>query len=115
VDIVLKNGKSGEIYNISSGNEVTNIEIAKKILNYLKKPESLLTFVEDRPGHDVRYSLDSKKIYTELCWKPNTTFEDDLGLTIEWYIRNERWWTPLASNAFLYSTPWKLEGLHRSF
>ena len=112
VGMVLKSGKAGEIYNISAGNEITNIELVKKILTYLKKPESLLTFVEDRPGHDVRYSLDSKKIQAELSWKPTENFEDALTSTVEWYLNNESWWTPFATNAILHPTPWKLGGQH---
>jgi dTDP-glucose 4,6-dehydratase len=108
---VLDKGKPGEIYNVSAGNEVTNVEIAKKIIAYLKKPESLITFVEDRPGHDTRYSLDSAKIRKELGWKPKAAFEDALESTVEWYLKNERWWTPFATDVILHPTPWKLGGL----
>jgi len=111
VGMVLERGKPGEIYNISAGNEVTNLAIVKKILICLKKPESLLTFVEDRPGHDVRYSLDSKKIRDELGWKPAEIFEDALASTVEWYLSNESWWTPFATDVILHPTPWKMGGL----
>ena len=112
LSIVLEKGKAGEIYNISAGNEITNIEIAKKIICLLNKPESLITFVEDRPGHDMRYSLDSTKIRTELCWKPKFSFEKSLESTVKWYLDNEHWWAPFATEVILHPTPWKLGGLH---
>ena len=109
---VLENGKPGEIYNVSAGNEVTNVEIVKKILTLLKKPESLIAFVEDRPGHDTRYSLDSGKIRQELGWKPKFDFEKSLESTVKWYLENEHWWSPFATEVILHPTPWKLGGLH---
>jgi dTDP-glucose 4,6-dehydratase len=105
---VLEKGKAGEIYNVSAGNEVANIDIARKIISLLKKPESLITFVEDRPGHDTRYSLDSTKIRTELRWKPTVSFEEALQSTVRWYLDNEHWWTPFATDVILHPTPWKL-------
>jgi len=108
LDNVLRKGKSGEIYNISSGNELDNLTLAKKILELMKKDESLIEFVEDRPGHDVRYSLDSSKIRRELSWKPRYSLEDSLKKTVEWYLRNEWWWKPLAKENVLHPTPWKL-------
>ena len=112
LSIVLEKDKAGEIYNISAGNEITNIEIAKKIICLLNKPESLITFVEDRPGHDMRYSLDSSKMRTELCWKPKFSFEKSLESTVKWYLDNEHWWAPFATEVILHPTPWKLGGLH---
>jgi len=112
VDTVLKNGKAGEVYNVSAGNEIPNIEIAKKILAVLHKPESLITFVEDRPGHDVRYSLDSTKARLMLGWQPKFSFNESLESTVQWYVENEQWWTPLATEAILNSTPWKRSGAH---
>jgi dTDP-glucose 4,6-dehydratase len=106
--IVLEKGKAGEIYNVSAGNEIANIEIAKKIICLLNKPESLITFVEDRPGHDTRYSLDSTKTRTELGWKPKFSFEKSLESTVKWYLDNEHWWTPFATEVILHPTPWKL-------
>ncbi len=111
IEAVLEKGKSGEIYNVSAGNEVANIEIAKKITKMLNKPESLISFVEDRPGHDFRYSLDSKKLQQELAWKPKVTFDEALSSTVEWYLKNESWWSPFATNVILNPTPWKLGGL----
>jgi dTDP-glucose 4,6-dehydratase len=107
IDFVLKEGESGEIYNVSAGNEIPNIKIVKKILDLLDKPEDLITFVEDRPGHDARYSLDSSKIRTELHWKPKFSFEEALETTVDWYLHNEWWWKPLATEKILYATPWK--------
>src|SRR5512147_2295326 len=112
LSMVLENGKAGEIYNVSAGNEIANIDIAKKIIALLKKPEDLITFVEDRPGHDTRYSLDSTKIQTELGWKPKASFEQTLDSTVQWYLDNPQWWTPFATDVILHPTPWKLGGLH---
>jgi dTDP-glucose 4,6-dehydratase len=110
IETVLERGNPGEIYNVSAGNEVPNIEIVKKIIAQLNKPESLITFVEDRPGHDTRYSLDSTKTQKTLGWKPTCNFEESLKSTVQWYIDNERWWTPFATDAVLHPTPWKLSG-----
>ncbi len=112
ISAVLEKGKAGEIYNISAGNELTNIEIVEKIVEMIKKPESLITFVEDRPGHDIRYSLDSSKIRKELGWKPKFGFEESLLSTVQWYLENERWWTPFATDVILHPTPWKLGAFH---
>jgi dTDP-glucose 4,6-dehydratase len=108
IDLVLEKGKPGEIYNISSGNEITNVEIVRKILSLLNKDEDLMSFIEDRPGHDVRYSLDSSKIRSELGWKPKFTFEKALETTVNWYRNNTTWWKPLATKETLHPTPWKL-------
>jgi dTDP-glucose 4,6-dehydratase len=109
---VLKKGNPGEIYNVSAGNEIANIEIAKKIIGLLHKPESLITFVEDRPGHDTRYSLDSSKIRSCLGWQTKFSFEKSLESTVQWYLSNEHWWTPFATEVILHPTPWKLGGTH---
>jgi dTDP-glucose 4,6-dehydratase len=107
---VLRKGKPGEVYNISSGNELSNVEVVKRLLKLLGKPEGLLTFVEDRPGHDVRYSLDSSKIRSALGWRPKLAFEECLKATVDWYSRNEWWWAPLANAEVLDPTPWKASG-----
>jgi dTDP-glucose 4,6-dehydratase len=111
ISTVLDKGEPGEIYNVSAGNEIANIEIAKKIIAQLGKPESLITFVEDRPGHDARYSLDSSKLQSTLGWTPKFTFEESLESTVQWYLQNEHWWTPFATEVILHPTPWKLSGL----
>jgi len=102
-------GKSGEIYNISAGNEYQNIEVVKRILQIMDKPEDLIEFVADRPGHDVRYSLDSSKIRNELGWRPRYSFDEALEETVNWYLDNEKWWRPLANEKILHPTPWKLK------
>ena len=106
IDIVLWKGKAGEAYNIASGNEYQNIQIAKLVLQTLKKPQSLISFVQDRPGHDRRYSLNTSKI-GNLGWRPKHMLEDALRETVEWYIQNEWWWKPLLTDEFVQSdTPW---------
>jgi dTDP-glucose 4,6-dehydratase len=110
IEMTLENGKAGEIYHVSAGNEIANIEIAKRIIALMDKPESLITFVEDRPGHDTRYSLDSSKIRNELGWKPKFGFEESLTSTVKWYLDNEHWWSPFATDVILHPTPWKLGG-----
>ena len=97
------------MYNISTGNEYQNIDIVKKILQIMGKPEDLIEFVEDRPGHDIRYSLDSSKIRSELGWRPKHTFDEALEETINWYLNNKEWWKPLAREEILHPTPWKLQ------
>ena len=109
---VLKKGNAGEIYNVSAGNEIPNVEIAKKIVGLLHKPENLITFVEDRPGHDTRYSLDSSKISSTLGWQAKCSFEKSLESTVQWYLNNEHWWTPFATEVILHPTPWTLGGPH---
>ncbi|MGA2385356.1 MAG: dTDP-glucose 4,6-dehydratase [Candidatus Bathyarchaeia archaeon] len=109
---VLEKGVAGEVYNISAGNEIPNLEIAKKIIALLNKPESLIGFVEDRPGHDTRYSLDSTKIRTSLSWQPKCSFEESLQSTVKWYLENEHWWAPFANDVILHPTPWKLGDMH---
>jgi dTDP-glucose 4,6-dehydratase len=100
---------SGEIYNISAGNEYENIEVVRRILKIMGLGEDMMEFVEDRPGHDIRYSLNSSKIRRELGWKPKHDFEEALKKTVEWYVANEWWWKPLADERVLHPTPWKLK------
>jgi dTDP-glucose 4,6-dehydratase len=107
INLVMHKGEPGEIYNIASGNERTNIEVAKLILKALGKPENLIKFVSDRPGHDRRYSLNTTKI-RNLGWKPKHTFEESLEETIKWYGENESWWRPLLNDSFVkMDTPWQ--------
>jgi len=94
IDLVLRKAKAGDIVNIGSGNEVPNIDVAKLILRHMKKPESLITYVKDRPGHDFRYSLEWGRL-KELGWKPKVRFEDGLKSTVDWYLANKAWWEPL--------------------
>ena len=106
IEKILFNGKSGESYNISANNEVDNITIVKKILNIMKKSEDLIEFVEDRPGHDFRYSMTSKKINDELDWKIKTNFDKGLEKTIQWYLDNPEILNNI-SQTVLDPTPWK--------
>ena len=103
---ILLKGKSGESYNISANNEVDNLTIVKKILEILDKPQDLIKSVEDRPGHDFRYSLDSSKVRSKLNWSENTNFDDGLRKTVDWYLSNPRWWQNISQD-ILKSTPWK--------
>ena len=102
---VIKEGTKGESYNISANNEMDNISIIKKILKIMDKSEELIEFVEDRPGHDWRYSLDSTKIRNELDWKENVNFEKGIEKTVKWYLDNNDWWNNL--NNVLSKKPWK--------
>ena len=96
IDLIIHKGRAGEIYNVGGHNEMRNIDIAKRICNELGKPESLITFVSDRKGHDRRYALDTKKIRDELGWLPETEFTDGIKKTIHWYVENSDWWALLA-------------------
>jgi len=108
VESVMKSGKPGEIYNVSSGAEKNNLEIVMAILKSIGKDDSSLEFVEDRPGHDQRYSLDSAKLRRELGWTPLHSFEKGIKETVRWYAKNEGWWKALADEKTLSATPWKL-------
>jgi len=103
---ILLKGRSGESYNISANNEVDNLTIVKKILEILDKPQDLIKSVEDRPGHDFRYSLDSSKVRSQLNWSENTNFDDSLKKTVDWYLSNPAWWQNISQD-ILKSTPWK--------
>ena len=92
IDLILHKGKEGEIYNIGGGNELKNIDLTKMVLKILKKPESLIQPVKDRPGHDRRYSLDCSKIKKGLGWTPGFDFERALEETVKWYVDNQWWW-----------------------
>jgi dTDP-glucose 4,6-dehydratase len=95
IDLVLSKGKTGQIYNIAAGSEKTNLEITRNILKKLDKPSSLIKMVQDRPGHDRRYSVDTSKLKS-LGWKPIYSFEDAIGITVDWYLKNRKWWGPLV-------------------
>ena len=103
---VLKNGVSGETYNISASNEIDNLQVVNSILKILDGAEELIKFVPSRPGEDTRYSLDSTKIRRELDWKPKVTFEEGIKRTIEWYQTNKEWGAN-TSNKVFSETPWK--------
>ena len=94
---VLLHGRAGEIYNIGADATRKNIDIVRSILQQLGKPDSLITYVTDRLGHDRRYAIDSSKIHRELGWKPRWTQEEGLAATVEWYLKNKSWWERLMN------------------
>ena len=101
IDMILENGKVGEVYNIGGHNERSNLDVVKTILKQLGKPESLITFVGDRKGHDLRYAIDPSKIHGELSWLPETKFDDGIRQTIDWYLNNESWWKNIISGDYM--------------
>ncbi len=107
VDTLVRNGRRGEVYNVSAGNELENLVVVKRVLRLMGESEDLITLVKDRPGHDFRYSLDSSKI-RKLGWEPRHSFRAALVQTIEWYKQNKWWWKPIATKKVLHPTPWKL-------
>ena len=100
IDLIIHKGRVGEVYNIGGHNEKTNIYIVKKILELLGKPESLITYVADRKGHDLRYAIDPTKIHTELGWFPETKFDDGIVKTVNWYLENQEWWKNIISGEY---------------
>ena len=100
IDMIVRNGIIGEVYNIGGHNERTNLEVVKAILKELNKPESLIKYVTDRPGHDMRYAIDPTKIKTELGWEPTTLFDEGIKKTIKWYLENREWWENIISGEY---------------
>ena len=100
LDFVLQKGEPGEIYNIAANQEKTNLELIHELLDIMGKPQSLITFVTDRPGHDRRYALDITKITRELGWKPTYSFEQALTATVNWYVNHESWWRQIKSGDY---------------
>ena len=100
IDLILRKGCEGEIYNIGGHNERNNLQVVKTILKELGKPESLITYVTDRPGHDRRYAIDPAKIHNELGWLPETKFEDGMSRTVKWYLENRPWWEHIVSGEY---------------
>ena len=100
IDLIIHNGKVGEVYNIGGHNEKANIDIVKTILKILDKPESLITYVTDRKGHDMRYAIDPTKIHNELGWLPETEFDDGIVKTVKWYLDNKPWWKKIISGEY---------------
>jgi dTDP-glucose 4,6-dehydratase len=98
---ILDDGKPGEIYNIGGNQEKMNIDVAKTVLKLLKKPESLIKYVKDRPGHDKRYAIDSGKIQNEIDWTPSIGFDEGIRLTIDWYVNNEEWIKKVKNKEYL--------------
>lgn len=108
IESLLTKGKSGEVYNITAWNEITNKTIVEKILKLMQKPLDLLEKVGDRPGHDKRYSIDASKIQKTTGWKPKYEFDQALQETVQWYQNNSQWWEPLADEKTLHPQPWTL-------
>ena len=100
IDLVMRKGREGEIYNVGGHNERTNLEVVKTILRELGKPESLITYVKDRPGHDRRYAIDPTKIHSELGWLPTTSFDEGITKTIRWYLENQKWWKDILAGDY---------------
>ena len=100
IDLIIHMGRPGEIYNVGGHNEMANIDIVKLICGELDKPESLITFVADRKGHDKRYAIDPAKIGSELGWLPTTDFRDGINKTIKWYLDNRKWWEEIISGEY---------------
>ena len=100
IDLIVRKGRIGEVYNVGGHNEMANIDIVKMICHALGKPESLITFVTDRKGHDMRYAIDPTKIHNELGWLPETKFADGIKKTIDWYLNNRSWWEEIISGAY---------------
>ena len=100
IDLIVRNGRVGEVYNVGGHNERTNLEVVKTVLRALNKPESLITFVSDRKGHDMRYAIDPTKLETELGWKPKYTFDTGIPMTIQWYLDNKEWWENIISGEY---------------
>ena len=100
IDLIIHNGTEGEVYNIGGHNEMKNIDIVKLICKELGKPESLIKYVTDRKGHDLRYAIDPTKIHDELGWLPETSFNEGIKKTIKWYLDNQSWWEPIISGEY---------------
>jgi len=100
IDLILHEGRAGEVYNVGGHNERTNLEVVKTILKALEKPESLIRYVTDRPGHDMRYAIDPTKLETELGWQPEYSFDTGIQQTIQWYLDHQDWWKNILSGEY---------------
>lgn len=100
IDLIVRHGRVGEVYNIGGHNERTNLAVVKEILSILGKDESLISYVTDRPGHDLRYAIDPTKIRTELGWLPKTSFEDGIRKTVQWYLDHKEWWEHVLDGSY---------------
>jgi len=108
IESLITKGEPGEIYNITSWNEISNKIIVGKILSIMGKSNDLIEYVGDRPGHDKRYSIDSSKIQNEIGWKPSYDFDNAIKQTVDWYLKNKDWWEPLADEKMLHPQPWTI-------
>ncbi|MBR2779580.1 MAG: GDP-mannose 4,6-dehydratase, partial [Firmicutes bacterium] len=100
IDRILQDGKPGQVYNVGGHNEMRNIDIVRLILKELDKPESLITFVTDRKGHDLRYAIDPTFIHDELGWEPTVPFAEGIRKTIQWYLDNRSWWENIVNGEY---------------
>ena len=100
IDLVMRKGREGEVYNVGGHNERTNLDVVKTVLRELGKPESLITYVKDRPGHDRRYAIDPTKIHNELGWLPETSFDDGIRKTVRWYLEHQDWWKHILAGDY---------------
>ena len=100
IDLVMRKGREGEVYNVGGHNERTNLEVVKTVLRELGKPESLITYVKDRPGHDRRYAIDPTKIHEELGWLPETPFDEGIRKTVRWYLDHQDWWKHILAGEY---------------
>ena len=109
INFLINKGKPGEVYNIGGNNEFSNLDITYRILDQLNKPKELITFIDDRKGHDLRYSLDCSKI-NQLGWTPNNSFDEALEKSIDWYKKNKLWWDPIKNGNFkkFYKSQYKI-------
>ena len=112
IDLLIERGRPGETYNIGGGNELTNLDLTRRILERLARPESLIEPVADRPGHDRRYRLDTSKLRA-LGWEPQTAFDMGLSATVDWYVRNESWWRPITQGSEAYRSYYKRQYARR--
>ena len=101
IDLIIRHGQNGEVYNVGGHNEKANIEVVKTILKILDKPQSLITYVTDRKGHDLRYAIDPSKIQKELGWKPKYHFEEGIKETVDWYLNHQEWLDSITSGAYM--------------
>jgi dTDP-glucose 4,6-dehydratase len=108
IETLISKGKSGQVYNITAYEEITNKTIVEKILDVLGKSYDMIEYVDDRPGHDKRYSIDCSKIASQTGWGPKFDFDDALKQTVEWYLQNQSWWEPLIDENTLHPQPWTL-------
>jgi dTDP-glucose 4,6-dehydratase len=100
IDLIIHSGRDGEVYNIGGHNERTNLQVVKAVLGALNKPESLISYVKDRAGHDLRYAINPEKIKKELGWQPTYRFEEGIAVTIKWYLENQEWWKQIISGEY---------------
>lgn len=112
IDLIIRKGREGEVYNIGGHNERTNLEVVKTVLKGLGKGEDFISYVTDRPGHDMRYAIDPTKIHEELGWLPETTFDEGIKRTVKWYLENRAWWEHIISGDYqnYYDTMYKNRG-----